>query len=310
MAEAQHYIETIGIDQADTILAAVPMSHAYGYGMCLMVPLIANAAVATMRRFDPTLARQALRDYGVSVLPVAPVMLDLLLLGGHDEWCPGPQRVFSAGAPLPERTARAYHSRCGTVVRPLYGTTETGGISVVPPGYEVCHATSVGKPMRGVEVELVRVNGEFPETVGRLHVRSSSMMAGYLGRDELEPADLADGWFETGDLARIDASGAIHLTGRETDVINVFGMKVVPSEVEAVISRAPGVVEVKVYAGAHHSGSQIVKAAVVADGRFDTSIIRAYCERQLAAWKRPEIIVRVDSLPRSHNGKVIREQLP
>ena len=153
-------------------------------------------------------------------------------------------------------------------------------------------------------------NGELPEGVGRLYVRSSSMMAGYLGREEVERASLKDGWFATGDLAHVDAMGAIHLTGRETEVINVFGMKVVPSEVEAVIALMPGVIEVKVYAGAHGSGSQIVKAAVVTEGPLDTSSIRAHCDGQLAAWKRPEIIVRVESLPRSPSGKVIRERLP
>ena len=112
------------------------------------------------------------------------------------------------------------------------------------------------------------------------------------------------------DLARIDASGAIHLLGRETDVINVFGMKVVPSEVEEVIGALPEVAEVKVYAGRHRaSGFQFVKAALVGEA-LDESKIRAHCQQHLVYYKRPERIAVLEALPRSPAGKIIRDQLP
>ncbi len=79
------------------------------------------------------------------------------------------------------------------------------------------------------------------------------------------PRHFEDGWFRTGDLAEQDAAGGVCLKGRENDVINVAGLKVIPREVEDVISLLPGVVEVKVYPGVYPSGSQYVKAAVVAE---------------------------------------------
>jgi len=106
------------------------------------------------------------------------------------------------------------------------------------------------------------------------------------------------------------SAGNIHLLGREAEVINVEGLKVIPSEVEEVIAAVPGVVEVKVYAGKRKSGGQFIKAAVVVEGRLDVQTIRAACERNLVYYKRPERIITLDRLPRSPAGKIQRDQLP
>lgn len=119
-----------------------------------------------------------------------------------------------------------------------------------------------------------------------------------------------DGWFDTGDLAHITDDGTIHLRGRSSEVINVSGLKVVPCEVEEAIAALPGVLEVKVYAGANRSGSQMVKAAVAADSGVSAASIRAHCEQQLVYYKRPQVVTLVDALPRNPAGKIIRDQLP
>jgi acyl-CoA synthetase (AMP-forming)/AMP-acid ligase II len=82
------------------------------------------------------------------------------------------------------------------------------------------------------------------------------------------------------------------------------------SEVEEVIAELPGVLEVKVYAGEHPWGSQMVKAAVCVQGNVSESDIRAHCDRELVDYKRPQVIALVDALPRSSNGKVDRALLP
>ena len=88
------------------------------------------------------------------------------------------------------------------------------------------------------------------------------------------------------------------------------GLKVVPCEVEEAIVQLPGVREVKVYAGEHRSGTQIVKAAVAVDEGLTAFEIRAHCERQLVYYKRPQVVTIVDALPRTPTGKIIRDQLP
>lgn len=255
---------------------------------------------------------QGLAEEQVTILPAVPAMLDVLLFGAGDRLHGAVRTVLSAGSPLSERTAERFRSKSGLIVRPLYGTTETGGITVAPAIERQIAGSCVGPPMNGVEAQVRPhpAHADAQAGVGRLFIRSSSMMAGYLGAGGIDSVPLTDGWFETGDLARLDESGFIHLLGREAEVINVEGLKVIPSEVEEVIAAIPGVVEVKVYAGSRKSGGQFIKAAVVLEDNLDIQAIRAHCERHLVYYKRPERILPLATLPRSPAGKILRDQLP
>jgi acyl-CoA synthetase (AMP-forming)/AMP-acid ligase II len=310
--EARHYIETIGVTSDDTVMAIAPMCHAYAYGMCVMVPLLSGASVVSMRSFQASKVFQGLAEERVTILPAVPAMLDVLLFGAGDRLRGSVRTVLSAGSPLSERTAQRFFEKSGIRVRPLYGTTETGGITVAPASEQQIAGSCVGPPMQGVEAQVRPhpAHSDAQPGVGRLFIRSSSMMAGYLGVDGIDSSQLTDGWFETGDLARFDEAGHIHLLGREAEVINVEGLKVIPSEVEEVIAAVPGVLEVKVYAGSRKSGGQFIKAAVVVEGSVDVQAIRAHCERHLVYYKRPERILPLDALPRSPAGKIQRDQLP
>jgi acyl-CoA synthetase (AMP-forming)/AMP-acid ligase II len=239
-------------------------------------------------------------------------MLDLLLLGANAGADYFPRRVLSAGAPLPERTALAFREKTGRQVSPLYGTTETGGITVAVGGHTPSTGACVGAPMRAVTVAIhpLTEGTGIKAGVGRVCVKSPSMMAGYLAHGGIDDSQIIEGWFETGDLGLLDDEGRVHLVGREKEVINVFGMKVVPSEVEEVIAAFPQIADVKVYAGAHRTGSQIVKAAVAAPESLDIAALKRHCAANLAPYKRPEVVIRLETLPRSPTGKIIKDQLP
>ena len=310
VAEARHYIDTISIDARDTILCAIPMSHAYGYGMAVMVPLLSGATVLSMRRFDARTAAQALAKHSVTVYPSVPATLDLLLYEAGDG-LPAPRCITSAGAPLPDRIAAAVNSRWGATVRPLYGTTETGGIAVARPDHDPKATASVGPPMRGVSARLQSGSDAGSDAdAGQLWISSPSVMAGYLSSEGIDVSHVADGWFNTGDLARLDAAGNINLRGRASEVINVFGNKVLPSEVEEVIGLLPEVVEVKVYAASNRWGSNSVKAAVVASDGLAAADVKSHCRRHLVSYKQPQRITMLEKLPRSPAGKIVLSQLP
>jgi acyl-CoA synthetase (AMP-forming)/AMP-acid ligase II len=309
VAEAQHYIDTIGIDEDDSILCTVPMSHAYGFGMCFMVPLLSGATVLTMRRFNAKPVVEALAERRVTIFPTVPVVLDVLLMSVGD--LVTPRCITSAGAPLRERTATKAKDQWGATVRPLYGTTETGGITVARPDHEGRAAGCVGPPMEGVSLDIRPVEGaNAEEGVGELWVRSSSLMAGYLSPAGVDSSMIADDWFNTGDLARLDDRGEVTLFGRASEVINVFGNKVLPAEVEEVIALLPGVDEVKVYSAPNRWGSNSVKAAVVAADGVTDEDVRDHCQGHLVDYKQPEKITMLDALPRSPAGKIVLAQLP
>ncbi|HEX3871530.1 MAG TPA: class I adenylate-forming enzyme family protein [Pirellulales bacterium] len=309
--EARHYAATMAIDADDTIVAIPPMSHAYGYGMCVMVPLLTGASIVSTRRFSIKLIKRALAEYKPSILPTVPAMLDTLSFGGQTDlsevrW------VLTAGAMLPHRSAEQFRAKTGVTPCPLYGTTETGGISVATAADGQDVDGRVGPPMDGISVEARAGEGaaELGPGGGKLFVRSSSQMVGYLDDQGRITNPASEGWFETGDLARIEDDGTIHLRGRDSEVVNVSGLKVVPCEVEEAITQLPGVLEVKVYAGEHRSGTQIVKAAVAVDGAVSEADIRAHCERHLVYYKRPQVVTLVEALPRTPTGKINRDQLP
>jgi long-chain acyl-CoA synthetase len=307
VAEPLHYIETLSIDRSDSILCAIPMSHAYAYGMCFMVALLTSANLLFMRCFDPALVHRALGEGKVSIFPAVPILLDSLLATHCADRIVGLRILLSAGAPLSSRTFEAIRDRYGVAVRPLYGTTETGGISVGLGGDEF--DDSVGPAMKGVEVDLCPASGDGSSADAKiLRVRSSSMMAGYLEKGGISRRAFSDGWFETGDLAQTDERGRICLHGRLSEVINVFGFKVVPREVEDVIALLPEVVEVKVYAR-RHMGPEVVAAAVVCRGKLEEEQILRHCEQHLVGYKCPTMVQFVNSLPRTASGKVAVDRL-
>ena len=311
MEEARHYAETMAIDTDDYIFTIPPMSHAYGFGMCVTLPLLTGANIVSTSRFSIKKLRSAMESYPMTVLPNVPANIDLLLFGSAPDF--GRLRwMLAAGAMLPGKSAIGFLEKTGVAVCPLYGTTETGGISVATAADGRDVDGRVGPPMNGVEVRVVRkgVDESLEPDIGKVHIRSSSMMTGYLDDEGniLDPLD--DGWFETGDLARIAEDGVIHLRGRTSEVINVLGLKVVPCEVEESIAEMPGIREVKVYAGKRGTRTEIVKAAVAADDGITEADIRQHCEQHLVYYKRPQAVILVDALPRSPAGKILRDELP
>ncbi|HTI50820.1 MAG TPA: AMP-binding protein, partial [Planctomycetaceae bacterium] len=173
IAEASNYRETMDVSATDRMLCVVPMSHAYGFGTCVMLPLVSGADVVSTRRFNPRLVQRTLRENAITIFPAVPAMLDLLMVGAADGLTPASRHVLSAGAPLPERTANAFLEKTGAVVSPLYGTTETGGISVAVGGSRASVGACVGPTMRPVSVVVRPVAApDFQEGVGRVCVRS------------------------------------------------------------------------------------------------------------------------------------------
>ena len=311
MADAAHFTGALEIDARDVLLAAGPMSHMYTFGLCVMVPLLSGATCVTMRRFQAKLLYQAVREHRVTIFPAAPAMLDVLLFGAGDRLRHFVRRVLVAGAPLPEKTAQLREGRRGDCPAALrrhrdrrHHRGRRGRVGRVRPLRGPAHAGRGG----GSSAQPALPN--LPEGTGTVCVRSASLMAGYVARSGLDTSPLQDGWFRTGDLAERTAAGGLCLKGRENDVINVAGLKVVPREVEDVIGLLPGVVEVQVYAGVYPSGSQYVKAAVVAEPPVDAAAVRAHCQQNLVYYKRPEHIVLLDALPRSATGKIVCNQLP
>ncbi|WP_304116549.1 class I adenylate-forming enzyme family protein [Mycolicibacterium bacteremicum] len=307
LADAANYLATLDLDHTDVILGVAPLTHVYAFGMCVATPLLSGMDVVVTDKFNPRIVADAIAECGVSVLPAVPGMLDALLSTHALPAC-APRLTFTAGAPLPYPLASRYFEQTGRWPLPLYGTTETGLISVARDQEQAALPDAVGIAAEGVVVrQAPAMRSHIHDTV---MVRSASLMAGYLEHGRLDASTFENGWYRTGDLVEPGPRGTLRLRGREHDIVNVGGLKVVPAEVEGVINDLAGVHAVKVYGRTLPGGDEQVNAAVVADARVTEGDIARHCRAHLVYYKRPAVMHLLEELPTTPSGKVLVKELP
>jgi long-chain acyl-CoA synthetase len=203
-----------------------------------------------------------------------------------------------------------FHARAGRYVRQLYGSTETGTISVDMSPDNEQSLESVGTPLDGVEVKIVTDEGApvTPAEEGEVAVKSPFAITAY---DNLAPGDqpFRDGFFLTGDVARQDARGRLYLVGRRKFFINKGGYKINPREIEVLLEEHPNVQEAVVVGVRSEYGDERVKAVVVARASCSAEELIAHCRGRIAEFKSPSLVEFRDSLPKSPTGKILRSQL-
>lgn len=308
-ATAAAIVKGMGLTAEDRVVFSTPLSHSYGVDVLLGV-LAAGAALRVMPRFDAELLAGEIEG-GATVLPGVPFVFEALARRA-------PRRevalrvAVSAGSALSQRVRREFIKVWGVQVGQLFGATELGTVAVSLPGSEGFEPTSVGRPLAGVSMRVVNIK-EPSQSVevgseGHLAVRAPSMLTQYLDGD----LPLVDGHLLTGDLARMDQSGNIWITGRLKLLIDVGACKVNPLEVEGVINIHPGVAESVVVPLAASETVHRLRAVVVlhpAERPPTAEELRRFVRERLSPIKVPRVVEIVTSLPKSPTGKVIRDRV-
>ena len=287
-----------GWHEDDRLVLALPLFHVHGLVAGLFGTLDAGASAVVFDRFDEAAVLGAAAT-GTLFFGV-PTMYHRLAATGRAAALARLRLCVSGSAPLPaDLWVRL--AADGVEVLERYGMSETL-LTLSNPLEGERRPGSVGVPLPGVEAAL---DGPDEHGVGELLVRGPSLFRGYWGRRA--PATGADGWFATGDLASVAGDGYVTIRGRRTELIITGGHNVYPAEVEAVLSRHPGVVEVAVVGVASPEWGETVVAFVV--GPADPAELAAFAEAELAPYKRPRDVRVVDALPRNAMGKVLRGAL-
>lgn len=193
-----------------------------------------------------------------------------------------------------------------------YGLSEFPTICTVLMADEVFdHEGSAGRALPHTDLAVRDADGEIRRSGrGELLIRSLASMKGYHGRPEQTAEAFRDGWLHTGDLVELDEQGFVTIVGRTKDMIISGGLNIYPKEIEDIIHRIPGVLEVAVVGVPHERFGETAVAVVVAEPGFDTAEIDRVCAEQLASYKRPrEVIVRSEPLPRNANSKLLKREL-
>jgi long-chain acyl-CoA synthetase len=221
--------------------------------------------------------------------------------------------TVSGAAPCPGELALEWREKTGIRILRGYGSTEI----FRPISYLADDPTeipeAIGRAVPGVtlrvvnEAEQALPSGE----AGELLIKSPAVMDGYLGAPEETPVVLRDGWFRTGDLARIDPHGFVTIVGRKKELILRGGYSVSPGEVEATLLAHPAVAEAAVVGQPHPELGEDIAAFVMLHphAHAGPDELIAHCAESLAAFKCPRLVRVVETLPRSATGKILKSKL-
>lgn len=305
------YAERLGLDSNDTVLMASPLAHQTGFMYGLMMPIVLGGSVVFQDIWNAPKAVDLIAAEGATfTMAATPFLSDLT-----DEAAKRPNDVktlrtfLSAGAPIPRALVRRAAEHLGANIVSAWGMTENGAVTTTRIGDPPDKTFETdGLPVPGMEIRAVDENGVLlpPDTEGRLQTRGASNFAGYLKHPEWYATD-ADGWFETGDLARIDRDGYVRITGRTKDVIIRGGENVPVVEVEGLIYQHPGIHEVAVVAMPDERlGERACAFVVLRPGASLTfpELVSFLRERGLARNYLPERLEVVEAMPKTPSGKI------
>ncbi len=302
-----------GFQPGDVLLHALPLFHVHGLFVASNTALLNGSKIILLPRFD---AAEVIR-----LLPEATVFMGVptfytRLLAAPDfgaEACRNIRLFVSGSAPLLTETFEAFEARSGHTILERYGMTEAGMITSNPYEGER-RAGTVGRPLPEVEVRIrAEDGGEIPTgEIGVLELKGPNVFKGYWRNPEKTAEEFRpDGFFVSGDLARIDERGYVHIVGRAKDLIISGGYNVYPKEIEQAIDELDGVLESAVIGLPHPDFGEAVAAVVVpAEGEppREEEVI-AQLKAGLAGFKVPKRVFVAEALPRNAMGKVQKNQL-
>jgi cyclohexanecarboxylate-CoA ligase len=299
------YARRLALGSSDVVLMASPMAHQTGFMYGLMMPILLRASAVLQDVWEPGKAIELIRSEGISfTMASTPFLTDLTStvqeLGSS---VPTLKTFLCAGAPIPGPLVEQARKVLGTKIVSAWGMTENGAVTLIKLDDDDQLAfTTDGCPLPGVEVKVIDSDGKEmpPGEAGKLVVRSCSNFGGYLKRPQLNNTD-ADGWFDTGDLARMDANGYVRISGRSKDVIIRGGENIPVVEIEALLYRHPSIAQVAIVAYPDERLGERACAIVVpkAGQSIDFAAMVDFLKAQkVAAQYIPERLVVRDAMPR------------
>lgn len=310
-ANVEPYCARMALDENDTILMASPLAHQTGFLYGIMAPLYLGGKVVLQDIWNPGKAVDLIAAEGVTfTMASTPFLSDLT-----DEAAKRPADVkslrtfLSAGAPIPRALVRRAAEHLGANVISAWGMTENGAVTTTKIGDPPDKTFETdGCPLEGMQIRVVDDMGTVlpANAEGRLQAKGSSNFVGYLKHPELFATDAA-GWFDTGDLARIDPDGYVRITGRTKDVIIRGGENVPVVEVEGLIYQHPSIQEVAVVAMPDpRLGERACAFAVLRDGATLSfpELVAFLRDRHLAPNYLPERLEVLEALPKTPSGKI------
>ena len=305
----------IEITEDDVVMGCLPLFHVFGLTCGLNAAVLKGACLTLIPRFDAAKALEVVGRDKVTVFEGVPTMYaGMLHVEDPKSFDMSSLRTcISGGSAMPVEVMKKFEETFDCIVLEGYGLSETSPVaSFNQPGQER-KPGSIGTPVRGVEMKLVDddrkdvAEGE----IGEIAIKGENIMKGYWGREEATAEAIEDGWFLTGDMAKVDDDGYFFIVDRKKDLIIRGGYNVYPREVEEALYEHEAVAEVAVIGIPDDDlGEEIGAAVALKPGaEADGEELQAFAKERLAAYKYPRAVWIVDELPKGPTGKILRREV-
>jgi long-chain acyl-CoA synthetase len=274
-----------------------------------------GAELTMLPRFDPDKAFEIIERDGVTIFMGVPTMYNALLHSDKaDSADTSSLRVcVSGGSAMPEELMRNFEKKFDCIILEGYGLSETSPVASFNHPDKERKPGSIGTPIAGVEMKVVDDDGKDLATgeVGEIVIKGHNVMKGYWNKPDATAEAIKDGWFHSGDMAKVDDDGYFFIVDRKKDMIIRGGYNVYPREIEEVLYEHPAVREAAVVAVPHDDLGEEVGAAVVLKDGEDVSAedLQAYVKENVAAYKYPRQVWFVDELPKGPTGKILKREI-
>ncbi|GFN32192.1 AMP-binding protein [Paenibacillus xylaniclasticus] len=308
MNAAANWAAATGMTAEDKVLCTALFHNGLAFNTSLLSVFMSGACLIIHKNISPKSIWELVTRHNASVLVAFPVVFDMLNKShylNHDH----PLRLcVSSSAPLHYNIKQSFEEQTGIKICDYYGIVEAG-----PATFNDGTAPdSLGKPIDGVHIRIVDEDGRevAGDEVGTLQIKTASMAKGYYNYPSSYASMVTpDGYYQTTDRGFI-RNGCLYVVGRNSDMINVAGKKLDPTEVENSILSIEGVEEVAVIGVSNQSlTSEYPVAFVVCTPEVTPTAIIHHCQERLAPYKHPQKVILIPSIPRSGVGKVKRREL-
>ena len=316
MSNILPYAERMALGENDVVLMASPMAHQTGFMYGLMMPVVLRAGAVLLDMWEPRKAIELIRAEGCTFTMASTPFLTDLAKNVADSGQPVPSlRTFlCAGAPIPGPLVEQARAALGATVVSAWGMTENGAVTTTLLTDDPSRSVNTdGVPLRGVQVRVVDDAGAAMPVgeSGRLLLRACSNFGGYLKRPQWNNTD-AEGWFDTGDLARLDEQGYVRITGRSKDVIIRGGENIPVAEIESLLYKHPAVQQVAIVAYPDERlGERACAVIVPKPGQsVDLASVASFLkDHKVAINYIPEKVIVRDAMPATPSGKIQKFKL-
>lgn len=303
-------IEACGLTAETNVAGSLFLYTHYGLGQALIVPTVLGSTLGLLERFDARSLLTLWASGAYGYWAGTPMMADMLTRVPMAVPRSAIPRIchISAGK-LTRRVFEAFTERFGVKLRPNYGQTENGFITVERAPDDAIRPECVGRASPGIEVRIGEdpLLPDPPGTLGRVWYRSPWYMEGYGFPPDLAPREGMQGWWPTADMGVLDADGYLTLAGRVDDCFKTSaGHLVNPGEIVQALMSQPGVTEILVVPVLGPTG-HVIGVVAEADEAITPDQLRAVAARRLPGWLQPHVLARVERLPRLVSGKADRQ---